>query len=383
MKKAKTIGSVVAKIATNFLLAVLLFVAVSQFIEINVLACAGMLSIVSVTLQIAVLAAGGKTKTNKFAYMALQQEIWVPFIQENLFPKSSFLELAEDHSQFIQYKTVHLPQAGATPGMVMNNTSVPLSITQRSDTDFTYDINNYKLVPTAITDLEELQINYSKRNSILGNYFRMAGYGIANSALYSWAPTGSTRMVRTTGTATANALAPGATGTRNAITLADIAALKDIMDADFVPEEDRYIIIPSSIYNNQLLAINNIQAFYAYNRPVLQDAEVRTIFGFKVIVKPSVVVYDNSGTPVIKSIITDTSSIGGYTFGTPVSTASTDNMAIVAFHKSFVGKAQSDIKIFGQQDRPEYYGSIFSAELQFGSSALYANGIGTAVLVQQ
>jgi hypothetical protein len=373
MKKAKVIGSFVAKIATNFLLAIILFVAVSQFKELNVLACASTLTLVSVVFQLAVFALGEATQS-KFAFMALQQEIWVPFIQENLFPDNKFMEKAEDHSEYVEYLTVHLPQAGANPGVFKNNTNLPIAISNRVDNDFTYQINNYKLEPRLITDLEELQVSYPKRESVMANYFKEAGYAIANNCLYSWAPAGATRMVRTSGSPVSTALAPSATGTRNAITLADIAALKGILDKDNVPMEGRQLLMTSDQYNNQLLAINNIQAFYAYNRPTLADGKAPTIYGFEVMIRPTVLVYDNTGTPIVKSVGDD---------GVPTNPAATDNLAMIAWHPKFASKAQGSIKVFAQQDRPEYYGSIFSAEVQFGASPLRSTGIGFAVLVQQ
>lgn len=379
MKTGKKILGFVSAIATGLLLSAMLSGVVSEYFVINQLQFTLTMVLVFAAITAPFAFTGAKRST--FANAGLLTEIWLPYLQENLFPTTSFLELSEDHSQFIKHKTVHLPQAGATPGMVKNNTNVPLAIISRTDTDFTYNIDNFKLVPTVVTDLEELQISYDKVNSIMGNYVRMAKLGIENIVLYSWAPPSGARMVRTTGSATGNALAPGATGTRNAITLADISALKNILDLDFVPEEDRYILMPSSIYNNQLLAINNIQAFYAYNKPVIQDGNAKEIFGFKVLVRPSVLVYDTSA--VIKALNTDTTITGGLGFGAPAVTVSTDNMAVLAFQMNFISRAKSDVKLFSSIDRPEYYGSIFSAEFNLGASPLRPSYIGTAVLVQQ
>jgi len=314
--------------------------------------------------------------------MALQKDIWLPFIEEVLFPMDSFLEQSEDDSAYIDGLNIHIPQAGATPGMVQNNTNVPLNITQRTDSELIYTMNNYKLVPLVVTDYEKLQISYDKMKSILGSYYKQAGYGLANVGIYSWQPTGATRQVRMTGAATGNALAPGATGTRNAITLADILALRVILDNDFVPAEDRKLLMSPEVHA-QLLSINNIQSFYAYNSLSLQTGNTPKVFGFEVMVRPRLPIFDNSATPLLKSIILDTSAVGGLSFGTPVSPAATDNLSVFAFHPDFVSKGKSAVKLFTQVDVPQYFGSLVSAEVNFGSSPRRTGGVGTAVLIQQ
>lgn len=304
--------------------------------------------------------------------MALQTEVWVQDIQENLFPQNPFMERATDHSMFISNLTVHLPQAGANPTLYKNNTSLPLTINQRSDADFSYDMNNYKAEPRLITNLEELQISYNKRASVMMNYYKTIGYGVANNTLYAWAPSGASRITRTTGSAVSSALAPSATGTRNALTLNDITALRAILDKDNVPQEGRILIIPSDIYNNQLLQINNIQTFYSYNKDTLQTGVVGKIFGFDVYVRPSVLVYDSSA--VIKAV--DDS-------GVPSSPATGDNLAVLAYHPDFVSKALGSINVYANENRAEYFGSIFSAEVQHGASPLRSTYIGIAALIQQ
>ena len=303
--------------------------------------------------------------------MALQTEIWVTEIQENLFPANDFMSRAKDHSAFINHLTVHLPQSGANPAIYKNNLNLPVAINQRTDTDLTYSINNYKGEPLLITNLEELQNSYDKRSSVLGNTTRNMGYAIANQTLYAWAPSGASRIVRTSGSAVATALAPSATGTRNAITLVDIAGLKSKLDNDNVPAEGRILVMPADMYNNQLLAINNIQAFYAYNQPVLQNGKAPTIFGFEIMVRPTVTVYDTSA--VIKQINDD---------GTVTTPATTDNLACIAYHPDFVSKAQGGINVYANENRAEYYGSILSIEVQHGASPLRPTSIGIAALIQ-
>jgi hypothetical protein len=306
--------------------------------------------------------------------MALQTEVWVTDIQESLFQPNPFMSRVANHSEFVDKKTVHLPQAGADQGVKKNRSVLPALVNQRTDTELTYNLNEYTLDPFLLTNIEELQISYNKRQSILSTSMKKLSDVVANQSLYSWAASGATRQVRTSGTADGNALSTGATGTRKAITLADIAKLRAILDKDNVSSEGRILLLPSDMYNGQLLAINNIQSALVYGSATLPSGVVNRIFGFDIMIRPNTLVYDNSATPVIKSINDE---------GNVATTATTDNLAALAFIPSYLTHALGDIKVFYDEDKPEYYGSMFSALVMHGASKMRADQKGVVALVQE
>lgn len=306
--------------------------------------------------------------------MALQKEIWINDIRENLFANNMFLERATDHSQYVDNKTVHIPQAGSNPGVVKDRAVFPASISQRTDTELTYDLAEYSSNPILVRDVEDLQVSYDKRMSVMRNHIKKLGDVIANQTLYAWAPAGATRQVRTTGSAVGTALAPSATGTRNAITLADIASAKAILDKDNVPAAGRVLVIPSDMYNAQLLAIAEVYRADAYGSPNLPSGVVNRIHGFDIIVRPTVLVYDNTGTPVIKAVGDE---------GTPSSPATTDNLAALAYHPDYVSKAMGTIDVYSDEKNPVYYGDVISAAVMHGAKYLNTGYVGVAAIIQQ
>lgn len=305
--------------------------------------------------------------------MALEQEIWSKDIQENLYQNNLFMNKATDHSQWVMFKTVHVPQAGAAPNVKKNRSVLPATISQRTDTELTYSLNQYTSDPILVTNLEELQISYSKRMSVISNTVDQVGDVVSNTTLYNWAPSGATRQVRTTGAASSGALAPTATGTRLAITLDDISRAKAILDKDNVQGEGRVLLMPSDIYNTQFLAINNVQAAYAYGAPALPSGVVNKIFGFDIMLRPAVLVYDNTATPVIKAIDDD---------GTPTTEATTDNMACLAYHPKYVAHALGSITSYYEENSPIYYGNIYSTEVMHGASKLRTDQKGIVAIIQ-
>lgn len=306
--------------------------------------------------------------------MALQREVWSTDIQENLYANNDFMSMSVDHSAWVEYKTVHVPQVGAAMAVVKNRQLLPAAITERTDSELTYNLNEYTADPIILRNIDELQLNYGKRASILNQYTAVISDSVANNTLYAWAPTGTTNIIRTSGTATGNALAPFATGTRNALTLADIAKAKAMLDRQNVPASGRVMEIPADMYNADLLAIPNIIQYYQNGTAVLPNGVVARLFGFDIMVRSSVVVYDNQATPVLKAIGDN---------GIPTTPAVTDNLGVVFWHKSFVAKALGAIDIFYEENKPEFYGSLFSALVMHGASKLRTSQIGVGAIVQQ
>ena len=221
----KTLLKIVSALATNFLLAVLIG---NAFEVADVLSFAGIVTVVFAAITFCIALTGKTTK--KYAFMALQTEVWQNDIMEILYPSNDFMSKARDHSAYVSHLTVHIPQNQVSPTVRKNYTTLPIAASTRTDVDFTYNLNNYKIEPTVIPNLEELQISYSKRESVMYNFYQELYRSVANNTLYSWASAGTSNLVKTSGSAVSSVLAPTATGTRLALTLADIAAAKAKLD---------------------------------------------------------------------------------------------------------------------------------------------------------
>jgi hypothetical protein len=111
----------------------------------------------------------------------------------------------------------------------------------------------------------------------------------------------------------------------------------------------------------------------SYGKSALPDGVVNRIHGFDIMIRSTVVVYDNTATPVIKAVGDD---------GTPTTPATTDNLACLAYHPSFVAKAVGAADVFIDENKPEYYGSIVSALQLFGASKMRTSQTGIVAIVQ-
>lgn len=300
--------------------------------------------------------------------MALQQEVFVRDIQENLFSGAEFIERSTSHDAFVENKVVHLPQAGSIPTIVVNRTLLPAPIESRLDTEVTYVLDQFTTDPTLVTDLDELQTAYNKRASVLSNHTMVITERIGDEAADRWAPIDNSvfRVLRTTGAGTA-ALPPGATGTRKRVTKEDISSMAKLLDKDKgVPRIGRILLMQTDMFY-ELFEINELTSRDFAERTAIPDGVITRLFGFDIMIRPFVALYN--GTSDVKKAL-------------GAATATTDSFACLAWHPSFVAKALGSIKVFADEDKPEFFGSIFSTETMFGARRLRADDKGVVALIQ-
>lgn len=304
--------------------------------------------------------------------MALIKEIWVNQVVETLNQDAAFISSSVDHSAYIAFGTVHVPQSGANPNVLVNPTSFPLTISPRTDTDRTYLMNQYALEPTLIGNLDALQVSYDKKNSVIGQQISTLVERIGTQVAYTWSPTGASNVVVTTGTA-GSSLAPGATGTRKMVTLADVANCAKKLDKDNVPRIGRKLLMNSDMFWELFTISEVVRASYnGFQNNVLANGTIAQLFGFDIIMRPTVSIY---------TVTTNVPKAVG------AATATTDNLGCIAFHTSTVSRALGAINpMYDAGDngngKPEYLGSIFNMEVMLGSAILRADMKGVCALVQ-
>ena len=321
--------------------------------------------------------------------MALQQEVWSTQIQELLYPSNSILAKTTDSTQFLHFKTVHMPQAGLN-GSVVKNRSLGGSLAstyQRTDADLTYNIDSYSVDPIIISELETYQISYDKRKSILFNAMKNLETVQTDTFLYAIAPTvaSSSATTRTSGALSANSLCFNyagdvATGTRKQVTFADIMSMKSQLDKQNVEQEGRVMLAPSDIYNNDLLMLPNLLNAYQFatvnlGQAVASTGAVSKVAGFEVFTRPASVVYSSGGT--LASLV---QGLDGSS--QPNSIYDTDNWAVLAWHPAYVAFAKGQVDVFYQEVVAQAYGSLISFNVFAGGANIRTDKKGVVALIQ-
>ena len=191
--------------------------------------------------------------------MALTKEIWINSIIEGLFADNTFASRSLNHSGFVNAKTVHVPNAGALPGVVKNRSELPGTVGGRNDIDLTYNIAEYTTNPLIIRDAEKVELVYDKRESLVGGTRTALAEAVHADLLRSWVPSGFAH-VATTGATEKGHLAGTTSADLKAVTKADILALKKQFDKDGVPQTGRCILLDAVMYNQLLDALSEAEA---------------------------------------------------------------------------------------------------------------------------
>ena len=165
--------------------------------------------------------------------MALQKEIWINSIVEGLFADNTFASRSVDHSEFVNNKTVHVPNAGAGPNVEKDRASLPATITVRADNDLTYSMHEFTTDPIRIPHAETVELSYNKRESVIRVSRAKLIEEVHKDLIASWI-------------AGAGAVVPGATVKET------VKKTKLQMDKDMIPVDGRYYMLTAEVYNQLL-----------------------------------------------------------------------------------------------------------------------------------
>lgn len=272
--------------------------------------------------------------------------------EEHLFPDNSFMYASVDDSPFLKGRTVKRGVSGDDPESVTNPTSFPLTVTDRADDENSYDIALHATKPHRLGDVEELELAYDKRSSILSQHASVLNLKAAIEFVHNWSPSLATNIIRTTGEAEA-AATPSATGTRKAITKNDFingVTVLSRMDA----ADNMFGLVGATQYA-QLLKIAD---FIDYNKTgradMLAKGIIGEILGVKLYHRSKSGIYTNAATPVKKKI--------------DAAGAATDNEALLIWSANMVYRAFGNHEVYINEHLGQFLGSTLNMSVRAGGT---------------
>lgn len=308
-------------------------------------------------------------KPKGVALMALDVEQWKPWILETLFKNNEFLNLAKNADEYVLMgKVVHIANSGAASSIERNRSSLPATVTQRTDVDVTYSLDEFTSDPRLLQLTEGQVISYNKMESMMGQDMRAIKQLVAEWMLYHWRAEGAANIIRTSG-GTSPAYLADATGVRKLLTLSQFEEAQAVMDENDIPDGDRYAMLDARMHQ-QLVQLMNPTTYKDFSKAMdLQKGIIGELYGFKFLKRSTAIRYDNTGTPVAKN---------------PAAVnAATDNAGILVWHKDWVERAIGTTEIFEKLKDPQYYGDIYSLLIRAGGRKVEANGKGVLAIVQE
>lgn len=288
-------------------------------------------------------------------------------IKPILFPSSLFLTRALNDNAFVNNNSVELPHSGTLPDVEVDRATVPATITQRTDAPTNYVLEELTTSPTLIKDSEELTVAYGKRQSVMMQHGKKINTKAADRALFKWAG-GAVNYVPTTGNSKA-AKGTGQTGNRRKIILDNILEMKERFHSDDVmpdnePVNGIAVVTPQMM--SDILTIEQLTDAEKFGRAGLPEGVVMRALGFDWVVRSRVLTLDGA----------DTLKAEG------AAGAATDQDAALFYHPDYVRRALGSVKVYVDDDKPEYYGSIMSTMVRFGASPARNDNKGVYLLFE-
>lgn len=282
--------------------------------------------------------------------MALNKQVWLNTIVENLFPDNSFATKSVDDSIFVDNRTVHVPNAGAPSGVETNRTEKPATVSQRADQDLTYDMDELTTNPIYIPNIDTVELSYDKRQSILWNDRMELQKQAHQNLLYRWFE--SSKVIETEGAAVDAHTSTTATGKRKALTKDTILKLMTKFNQDDVPADGRYILLDAVMYADLLKDLTEKELTAFLSSANAQKGVLGNLYGFDIMQRSQVLRLAAN-----KSLLKwNANAVAG------------ELAAGLAWQEQCVSRAMGEVKMFDKMDDPTYYGDIYSFLLRVGGS---------------
>lgn len=289
--------------------------------------------------------------------MALNKQIWVSQIMQGFYPKRSFLTKAQNYDGFVENDTLHFPSAGIDPNVLINNSTYPIAIVGRADTDNEIVLDKFETENTLVRRPDAIEYAYNKLESVISQHRSTLQTATARKAAHAYAPakdTADTPVIVTTG-----AVSKG----RKRMTFEDLLTLKERFDDALIPLEERYIILHPKHVTDLLL--EDVKLFKQLTDIV--DGEPVKFAGFGCFQFPFMPTYEGTGDTFKK-----------VAFGNE----ETAQFASVAFQAKEVMRADGEIYMYARYDDPEERGTIVGFDKRFVAMPIRNKGIGAIVSSQ-
>ena len=297
--------------------------------------------------------------------MAVQKEIWINDLVENLYADNTFASRSVDHSAFVDGKKVHVPNAGAPPTVKKNRATVPASVAKRTEVNLEYEINEYTTDPILVSNAENVELSYSKRKSVIRNTALALQSEAHADLIYSWVPSDKPETVATSGGSVVAHIAT-ATGNRKALTKADILKVKAKFDAADVPQTGRCILLDSDMYNQLLESLTDAQSNAFLATADASRGIIGKLYGFDF---------------YMRSKVAKTTAAGVLKEWTATA-AATDSAAALAWQEDCVSRALGQNVLFENEGDASYYGDVLSGLVRTGGRYMRNDKKGVCLIYQ-
>lgn len=310
------------------------------------------------------------------AAMAVTKEIWTKDVIENLFKNNQFASEAFNADQYVlNGKVVHIPIAGSPSAVGKNVSSFPVTALKRTDTDAYYNLDTFYTTPRQIEKIEQYELAYDKRQSVLGEDQKQIIQVAMDSLLFNWAykvPLGQSgaavaNTIATTGAAQTEFLIGGGTGGRLKFTKDVFATIVQKMNIDNIPQEKRIALLCATHHQQLIDSFDVVAQTNFYRAADITKGVIGEYLGVKVMMRSSVL--------RMRKVSSIWTPVDEYADSFAGSTKTGDSNASLFYQGDCVERALGTVDIFDEPVRADYYGSVVSMILRMGGRQRRDKGV--------
>lgn len=272
------------------------------------------------------------------------KEIFASIILALFYPDASWLKELTSMDHMVDNNAINLSECGADPEVVENNSVWPLTPAQRTDKGIRIPLATFDTKPTHITNVDEMETNYNKAESVSKQHSDTLYKKACISAAFNISPqthTAATPVLKTTGAANKRGF--------KALTYEDITNLSLAFDEGDLPQEGRILLLCPQ--HKADLKNENIKLY----KQMMTDKEID---GFKI--------YTFTGTPKYDPTNSTKKPYG----------AADGNPSSVAIVKSEAMRAMGDIEGEPEKRWADYRGWLLGFQMRFVALPFRAFGYG-------
>lgn len=278
----------------------------------------------------------------------LLKEIWINQLMEGYDQVPSFLDRVTDMSEFVEYNTINLAEAGVDPTVLVNNTTYPVSVAERADNPLALPLDYFDTENTVVRNAVSVQLAYAKLESVIRRHRQALVNKEAHKGSHALTPASDatyTPVIASTGSASPLA------ATFKAITEDDVANLAARFDDIDAPEGDRHLVLHTRHWNELVRTSTVLKEQRYRGRQGEVGRFLFEMFGFNIMKYRSGAVF-NKGTGVKVA------------YGAAAA-PSTDTISSFAFVGGEVMKAMGSTDMFERMNDPEERGDIVGFQQRF------------------
>lgn len=182
------------------------------------------------------------------AFAGVKQEIWTGELIKAFRSDDSFLSTIRSYDQYVNNDIIHLVAVGGDPDVLINNTTYPIAVDPRVDTDVPIALDKFDTTNTSISDDELYALPYDKISSVVEQHSDVLREKTAAKAAHALAPNTDEQgpIVLTTGASN------GESNARKRMTMTDVISMKERFDALKVPKMGRIAVLSTDHVNDLL-----------------------------------------------------------------------------------------------------------------------------------